>query len=563
MLLLARRLSTSRVLLKRRRGQKDTLRDIRKRQLRKKQSRQEAENAVALGQSHSVDVDDIVELPERNASKFFDNKDENEEEDDEDYFDPFDDGDDDDALSKQSGVQLDSDEEEALEYERFVDEQQREDPVLSQIREEDVFAGEFDEHGNKLDADTRSQLELERFDAAYDRAVAAHRLQQEEVARKRVESERVSKKRAQKERDIERLLGLNTPQFGNDRSKLVFDDDNDDGDLEDDERQEDHDVHDEDDEDEDEEDDDDDDFSANECDSDDDYGYSERQVLSNESLTRQEKARLLSANFDDSFSYTDERVDEDGNVDRIRVSGGKDKASKWQQARKDGDGADEKEEHAEGAVRGESGEMLVGGTFVPSKYRHFFLGEKRHHEWKRSKQEEERYRRAQLRAVQRSDNTSSAKKRWQRDMMDWPFTRRQRRVSVLLEGALVDTLATLTDELPGRIWFGQVLVNKSLRKAKVMWNTSGDAETVAIVSETLAKLAPKIRYEVTQRVRLKYSPELVFERDDGARELRRIEAEQRIEALGYLLEQEEKAEQERRQEEAEAAQKKYVKEESP
>ncbi|MDP2437447.1 MAG: ribosome-binding factor A [archaeon] len=106
-------------------------------------------------------------------------------------------------------------------------------------------------------------------------------------------------------------------------------------------------------------------------------------------------------------------------------------------------------------------------------------------------------------------------------------------MSVLLEQALSDS----SDLLGGmRVWFGAVEVSASMRIAKVRWNCMHtEQDKIAQLQKELQRMGPKFRYAITQNIRLKYSPELVFIYDDGARERTRIETESALRKLEQLM----------------------------
>jgi ribosome-binding factor A len=104
----------------------------------------------------------------------------------------------------------------------------------------------------------------------------------------------------------------------------------------------------------------------------------------------------------------------------------------------------------------------------------------------------------------------------------------------MLETAINDSSALL-GKLP--VWLGDVSVSVSIRVATIKWTcTDPSAANIQKYQRALEKLAPQFRYEITQKVRMKYSPELRFVFDDGTRERTRIETDMVITALERIVE---------------------------
>ena len=190
---------------------------------------------------------------------------------------------------------------------------------------------------------------------------------------------------------------------------------------------------------------------------------------------------------------------------------------------------------------GEEGEMLVHGVTIPDRFKRYFYESeaervrrmKRKGPTQEEKEAEERYRKEEALMMRQKPLSTH---NWKRDGVDYPFTRRQRRVSVLLEQALNDSSAMLGKL---NLWFGDVEVSASMRTAKIRWNCAQQDQTkIAQYQRELQRLAPQLRYAVTQSVSLKYSPELVFVYDDGTRERTRMETEAVLERLEKLLKKE-------------------------
>lgn len=78
-------------------------------------------------------------------------------------------------------------------------------------------------------------------------------------------------------------------------------------------------------------------------------------------------------------------------------------------------------------------------------------------------------------------------------------------VNEIKEPRLVNHLISVTD----------VEVSGDLRHAKVFVSVMGDEATQKEVMDILKECAPKFRYELGQRIRLRYTPEIDIRLDDS------------------------------------------------
>ena len=187
----------------------------------------------------------------------------------------------------------------------------------------------------------------------------------------------------------------------------------------------------------------------------------------------------------------------------------------------------------------DEGGISVDGITIPGKFRKYFY-ESEAERARRLKQRtpsqeqveaEESFRRQEAQMHKQQKPLGS--RDWRVDEFDWPYTRRQRRVSVMLEQALNECSDMLGSS---KIWFGNVEVSASLRTAKVHWNClQRDQAKIDVFQKQLQKMAPQLRYEITQRVQMKYSPELVFVYNDGSRERTRIETEMALSKIEKIM----------------------------
>jgi ribosome-binding factor A len=94
-------------------------------------------------------------------------------------------------------------------------------------------------------------------------------------------------------------------------------------------------------------------------------------------------------------------------------------------------------------------------------------------------------------------------------------TARMRRVNEILREVIAESVTRLKDPRVGFVTITAVDTSPDLRHAAVYYSVLGTSEEQAATEAALRSAAPHIRAEVGQEVRLKYLPELVFERDDA------------------------------------------------
>lgn len=101
---------------------------------------------------------------------------------------------------------------------------------------------------------------------------------------------------------------------------------------------------------------------------------------------------------------------------------------------------------------------------------------------------------------------------------------RIRRVGQLIKQELANLLIReLRDELPAFTTITEVKVSPDLRQARVAVSVMGDDDDRQAVLETLEEQSGHFRYEIGNRIRLKYTPELSFEIDDSLDRVERLE----------------------------------------
>lgn len=92
---------------------------------------------------------------------------------------------------------------------------------------------------------------------------------------------------------------------------------------------------------------------------------------------------------------------------------------------------------------------------------------------------------------------------------------RLRRVNSMLRHAVAEIVHELKDPRLGFVTVTGVDTSPDLHTARVYYSVLGDEDAKAHCAEALASAAGHIRGEVGHRVRLKYTPELIFEPDYG------------------------------------------------
>jgi ribosome-binding factor A len=96
--------------------------------------------------------------------------------------------------------------------------------------------------------------------------------------------------------------------------------------------------------------------------------------------------------------------------------------------------------------------------------------------------------------------------------MSSPFLRR---ANETLREVIADEVTRLTDPGLGFVTITGVDTAPDLRSARVYYSVLGDDEQAEETARALGRAASHLRAAVGRRVRLKYTPELRFERDSG------------------------------------------------
>ena len=104
--------------------------------------------------------------------------------------------------------------------------------------------------------------------------------------------------------------------------------------------------------------------------------------------------------------------------------------------------------------------------------------------------------------------------------MTSPFLRR---VNESLKEAIADEIGRLTDPGLGFLTITGVDTVPDLRSARVYYSVLGDDAESEQTAAALERARSHIRSEVGKRVRLKYLPDLRFERDEAIEQGLRIE----------------------------------------
>ncbi|HSR43616.1 MAG TPA: 30S ribosome-binding factor RbfA [Acidimicrobiia bacterium] len=112
---------------------------------------------------------------------------------------------------------------------------------------------------------------------------------------------------------------------------------------------------------------------------------------------------------------------------------------------------------------------------------------------------------------------------------------RMRRVDSMLKQAIAEHVADLKDPRLGFVTITGVETSPDLRSARVFFSVLGKPEETSSSLEALTAAASKIRTEVGQEIRLKYTPSLAFVVDEA------IERGAHIASILHEIEQEEAA----------------------
>lgn len=104
------------------------------------------------------------------------------------------------------------------------------------------------------------------------------------------------------------------------------------------------------------------------------------------------------------------------------------------------------------------------------------------------------------------------------------MTQRTQKVAKLARQVLGEAIQELKDPRIGFATVTAVRVTPDLRHARVFVSVLGSADEQEQTMQGLKSAAAHLRSELNRQVRLKYSPELVFELDHGPEEAERLES---------------------------------------
>jgi len=103
------------------------------------------------------------------------------------------------------------------------------------------------------------------------------------------------------------------------------------------------------------------------------------------------------------------------------------------------------------------------------------------------------------------------------------MSQRTEKVQRLAREVLGEEIQNLKDPRMGFATVTAVRVTPDLRRARVFVSVLGSDEEKESTMVALKSATPVLRTAVGQQVRMKYTPELVFELDTGADEAQRLE----------------------------------------
>lgn len=115
------------------------------------------------------------------------------------------------------------------------------------------------------------------------------------------------------------------------------------------------------------------------------------------------------------------------------------------------------------------------------------------------------------------------------------MTQRMEKVAKLARRVLGELISDLKDPRVGFTTVTAVKVTPDLRNARVFVSVLGTPEERELTMQGLESAKPRLRSALGQEMRMKYTPELVFELDDV------VEAAGRIEALLHKIHEEEES----------------------
>ena len=104
------------------------------------------------------------------------------------------------------------------------------------------------------------------------------------------------------------------------------------------------------------------------------------------------------------------------------------------------------------------------------------------------------------------------------------MSQRMARVQKLARQVLGELIQDLKDPRVGFVTVTAVRITADLRHGRVFVSVLGDEAQQVATMAGLNSARPFLRTEISRQMRLKYSPELVFELDHGPEEAQRLEA---------------------------------------
>jgi ribosome-binding factor A len=104
------------------------------------------------------------------------------------------------------------------------------------------------------------------------------------------------------------------------------------------------------------------------------------------------------------------------------------------------------------------------------------------------------------------------------------MSQRIQRVQSLAREVMGDLIQGLKDPRIGFVTVTAVRVSADLRHARVFVSVMGDSSEQSRTMDGLESAKPLLRAELSREMKLKYSPELVFELDHGAATAERLES---------------------------------------
>jgi ribosome-binding factor A len=103
------------------------------------------------------------------------------------------------------------------------------------------------------------------------------------------------------------------------------------------------------------------------------------------------------------------------------------------------------------------------------------------------------------------------------------LSQRTRKVERLAREVLGESIQNLKDPRLGFATLTAVKISPDLRHARVLVSVLGSDDEKKSTMAALKSATPMLRSELGHQIRMKYTPELVFELDTGADEAQRLE----------------------------------------